>query len=227
MALNLDLRQPTIVIAGAFNPAIFERNWIAKHLLEIPTGSVVQAAEVIVGDSFGNVRSLIYVNGIAIAASMERLEFFVSKYDNDSAGVLENAAKRLVEVLPHTPIGALGVNFHFVDDEAPASVTDLFDTPEQLEGEYPILLRQLGSQLKLDGKRVLNLKRSLQGDSFVVDFNFHYPKTETEDFLPYLDGCVTRSVADASSILAKHYKYEAFGQVSHLDESSGTGGDEQ
>ena len=38
--VKLDLRRPSIVLTGAWNPAIFQAGWILRFLFQVPDGRV-------------------------------------------------------------------------------------------------------------------------------------------------------------------------------------------
>ena len=62
--MNLDLRKPTIVVTGAWNPAILELGWIARYLFDVPENAQVRAHTIVTGVGTKQLKEVTYINGI-------------------------------------------------------------------------------------------------------------------------------------------------------------------
>lgn len=168
--MNVDLRRPTIVIAGAFNAAIFTPEWIAAVLHEIPEGSDVEG--LLVADT-GRQSVRTYINGVGIALEGERLTFAWDSLDGPSNSVAEKLVRRVAETLPHTPSNGVGVNFHFETTDFDAEVVDklkMNDDPAQIG---IVMQSDLKSKIQLESC-ILNFGRTILNGNFMGEFNYHH-----------------------------------------------------
>ncbi len=111
--MKVDLRVPTIVISGAWNPAIFQPGWIARHLFEVPEGTKKLLAEVVTNNGERQIR---YLDNVGISVVYERIEFFINSLDDECISTCEKAAINVLKTLYHTPVGPFGLNFQFCDE---------------------------------------------------------------------------------------------------------------
>lgn len=226
MALTLDLRSPILVLVAQFNPAIFEFPWIAKHILEAGEGADVQALEVFM--QLGNVAMrLQFFEGVAINVQPGRTEFLVQNGDTASFKAAEVRLTKLLEVLPHTPIAAIGCNFRFNDPQPPQNIIDLFDTPEGLEGEFNINSRESAAQLQIPGG-VLNFSRRLSDAGCDFSFNYHRDEADAQKYADFVPGMVQAHLEHASHLLNTIFGYGGFDKIGFVTEvKSGESADEQ
>lgn len=168
----VDLRQPTVVMAGAFNAHIFTPPWIANVLYGIPEGENVDG--IMVADILQGTQRP-YIREVAVLAEEGRLSIFVDRFDDAVIALGESLPSKIAETLPHTPITALGVNFQFVYEDFDEGILALLkhnDTPEKIGA---VSKHNLVSEIKVDEKTTLNLKRGISDGQFVINFNFHTP----------------------------------------------------
>jgi hypothetical protein len=226
MALTLDLRSPLLVLVAQFNPAIFEFPWIAKHILEADEGAAVQALEVIM--QLGSVgMRLQFFEGVAINVQPGRTDFLVQNGDAASFKAVEDRLTKLLAVLPHTPVAAIGCNFRFNDPQPPQNIIDLFDTPEGLEGEFNIKSRQSTTQLEVEGG-VLNFSRTLSDAGCDFSFNYHRDETDAQKYADFVPGMVQAHLDHAAHLLNTTFGYGAFEKVGFVTEvEPGENADEQ
>jgi hypothetical protein len=113
--MKLDLRMPTVVLAGAWNPAIFQPGWIARHVFGVPAGAEIKvtAVQMLIGQQQ---KLVTYIRDVGFAVSSNRLEIFAVEGSESAFKAAEETTARIVELLPHTPISAYGINFHFIEE---------------------------------------------------------------------------------------------------------------
>jgi hypothetical protein len=75
--MRLDLRQPTLVIAGAWNPAIFSVEWIATHILGKKENEVLKLVQVV--DATGNFIN--YYNETGLYTNLDRISLYCNDLD--------------------------------------------------------------------------------------------------------------------------------------------------
>ncbi len=93
------------VVTGTWNVAIFTPQWIAIHLFDVPKGGEVQFTEVMVASP--GPRQILYFKDTGISVSQGRIEIFMNALDRDNEVAAETTAKRIIERLPHTPLGGI------------------------------------------------------------------------------------------------------------------------
>lgn len=168
--MNLDLREPTVVIAGAFNPAIFDVGWIASELFEYADGAPVNAT--LVADMARQTQRA-YVDKIGIMAEAFRLSIFVDDLEPETIALAEKAVLRTASGLPHTPVAGLGINFKIAVPQPDAAIVDLLkllDKPEQMG---PVVQNEISSRIQIEDAVRLNFSRTILEDSLILGFNYH------------------------------------------------------
>jgi hypothetical protein len=203
--MNLDLREPTIVIAGAFNPAIFAVGWIASELFNYADGEAVNAT--VVADMIQQTQRA-YVKNVALMAEPFRLSVYIDDIEVETIALAEAAVKRAAGALPHTPVAGIGVNFKVSIAEPDADIVDLLapkDKPEQIA---PTIQNEVTSRLQLDDGTRLNLMRTILDDTFVLGFNYH---TDLERFSALSDsfeGKIMQWMNHAKEVVRRLYKVD-------------------
>lgn len=205
-ALTLDARFPVIVIAGDFNAAIFQTSWVAANLHGLGEGQDVEAVE-LVAEAPSGVFQVTFIERVALLVSANRIEAFVLDHEAATLKTLEKVLGNLLTVLPHTPVRAIGCNFHWTDNDPSADVLAYFDTPEGLEAEYRLLSNQLSVQIELEDA-VLNFARVLAGGSVRINFNYHRAFERLDECQAALQDLVTIKRAHSLDLLRKLYKYD-------------------
>jgi len=168
--MNIDLRDPTVVIAGAFNPAIFGVGWIASELFGFDDGASVNAT--MVADIMQQTQRA-YIEKVGVMAEPFRLSIFIDDLEADTIAKAENAVLKTAAALPHTPVAAIGINFKFAVPQPEAAIVDLIkagDKPEQLG---PVRQTEMTSQISVYENIKLNLSRTIADDMLVLKFNYH------------------------------------------------------
>lgn len=207
-----DLRNPTIVIAGAFNPFIFSPQWIANVLYEIPEGQEVNG--MMITDVVAQTTRP-YLNDIAILADIERLSLFIDIWDDEHLNLAESLVKRVCAALPHTPVQGMGINFRFSQADFDANIADLIeqnDVPSQLGA---VTERTNMSTIEMGNGTRLNLRRTLNENEFDVRFNYHADFTNLSEIDAFVDGKLGESYNLAVSAMKLLYKCD-FSEIVRL-----------
>ncbi len=207
MTLTLDTRAPTIVLVAMFNPAIFQPTWIARHLFDKGEGEDMAIMEMI-GQNGTDIIQMSFFEGVAFNVESERTQMFTIDGNVETLGNLEKILLKMLNVLPHTPLSAIGCNFTFVDDAPLPAITSLFETREALEGEGKLNLRQSGVQLQLDGSEVVNFNRIMTEQNVRYTFNYHRPETDITKYQEFIPGWISKSLEHSENILKSYYGYD-------------------
>jgi len=168
-----DLRTPTLVVSGAWNPAIFQPGWIASNLLGVPKGEKIQVAECARPDEDGQLKIISFFGDMGVSSSRQRLEVFLNSDADGIAAKGEDLVVKVLEVLPHTPIQALGINFLFVEEDPSGELIDKLKTMEGLEARYQIKQQNYASTLFIDENTDFNFFRTINEGDVRFSLNFH------------------------------------------------------
>ena len=201
--MKLNLRRPTLVITGLWNPAIFQPAWVAVTLLNVPSGAEINFVEVI--EAPGKVTH--YFGDIGICVPPGRLELFVNVRADEKWTELENLALKILATLPHTPIQGFGINFRFEDDNPDPAVVDKLWTHEGLETRFEIVASSMRNRLKFEDCELL-LVREISDGSFSVDFNFHHAEMSLDKLTEILPGAIVNRLNRATVLMLDVYNIE-------------------
>lgn len=187
----------TIVITGRWNVAIFNPAWLGKN--------VFQSDEIMleVGIEPGLPRRLTGDNVVVIPTN-SRLMLAPSDLEEGTLLRMEQVAYKILSLLQHTPVNALGINYGY----------KISPLTQELRDKLPVLLStELGREgLVMRSReykwtvqyenRTLNINCKSDGDEANILFNFHLDVTDTEvaaeningKIIPYRDK--TRSILE-------------------------------
>jgi hypothetical protein len=162
-----------IIISGAWNLAILTPNGISKRLFDLPAGTPIEVQVAI--DEPGNYR--VQHEGVAVAPSLRQLELSVVSNDLASLEKASLIAKKVLQVLPETPVAAAGVNFRYTLNPIPDSLIDLTKTPiDDIYSDEGFTITESLTQRSLElhpGVVNIQIKQNNDGSGSVL-MNFHY-----------------------------------------------------
>ncbi len=208
--MRRDLQIPTLVVTGAWNPAIFQVGWILDHLFEVERGTKVQIAQVVRNTNDGP-QTIYYYEQLGIHVSDRRLEIFVNSEGAELAARAEGMAARVFEVLPHTPVSAFGTNFVFIEPQPSDAVIDKLKTHERLEQEsFKLKAQRVLSTFGIDVNTDLNFSRVIDGDSVRFDFNYSTGCGTAANGPEVVRGAIYRYLEQSLNVLRKYYELETY-----------------
>jgi hypothetical protein len=166
----------TIVLAGAFNPAILTPQWIAINALNYPNEQLVQVELLApIGGGVGTHR--LTFDHMSYTAGYKGTTFYLM---NQSAEVRESvcvAIGTIMSLLPHTPMSGVGFNFSFRVEHPPAELLNLLQVHEGLNGalgdDTTVVNRSWANTLSYQ-ESLLNFSCQLAGAEVIVDCNYHH-----------------------------------------------------
>jgi hypothetical protein len=165
----------TLVLAGAFNPAILVPQWIALNALDIPAGQDLPVQMMApVGPGFGQAAKYMFA-GLSYSPGFQNLTFYLEG-DNNGQRVCDVAA-RILGLLPHTPISGVGFNFGYMEENPGVQLLELLQSGSSLASALgegtEVVSRSWGNVSSWEGALV-STRAEIRGGSVTVDFNFHY-----------------------------------------------------
>ena len=119
--------------------------------------------------------------------------------------------RTLLEILDHTPVSALGINFGFEESTENFEKLDIFsfgDTTDWIDRSYTQETAEIKRRFKLgnDEKGILNFSLILNQRKVALDFNFHYDCADTEKAKEIiLEGIIAKNRDIALNILEDVY----------------------
>jgi hypothetical protein len=179
------LQETSLLIAGAWNPAILTPAWLLQHAMQQPDiqAHMVQAVfPTTLNGAFDFPRFAL--PGFTYTARNDAMVLLPEALTQVALDTVENVAARILDKLSHTPIGGVGHNFEFrhepVEDEwlVPFhnSQIDLVDAADGWDVSRTTLATSF-----INGNVAVNIQRYTEGETFVVKFNFHHPVTSAAD----------------------------------------------
>jgi len=171
--MKLDLRIATIVMTGAWNCDIFTPPWIAKYLFNYQEDQEVKGSHIIFQPDNGPPRTINYIDDIGVSAASGRLELFLKSTEQKDFNLLESVAKNAISVLKHTPMGAFGINFRFVEETPSTDLVDKLKARDNLDEHFEIKSETFTSTIAYAENVDLNLTRIISDEGVKLGFNYH------------------------------------------------------
>jgi len=191
-----ELGARTIVIPGAWNPKIFTPEWITKNLtgqrdVQISIGFGLPAFDLRL--SFDEVNLILHQERLVISPIGPSDESFVRA---------QAISVKILTVLNHTPIIAIGVNFKFTGgcDVPDAELFELRDTAKISAMDYELKASAIKRTLKVPGKEIdLNITvEMIDGNKLAYDFNYHIAVSSPEAAITALNDLSVASLKDST-----------------------------
>jgi hypothetical protein len=179
------LQETSIVIAGAWNPAILTPAWILQHAVQQPD---IQAhmVEAIFPTMLNGALDFprFTLPGFTYTTRPDALIVLPGALAQASFETAEDIASRVLGQLSHTPIGGVGHNFEFRHLQAEYEWLNLMNESQlslvDAVGGWDVSRTTLATSFS-NGNVVMNIQRYTEGTSFVVKFNFHHPVTSAAE----------------------------------------------
>lgn len=168
----------SLVIMGAWNPRIFSPPWAKQWLA--PEADI--GVSIAVGNPSLPLR--LEFRGLQLTVMSSRLVLQTAQLDDGSLQSAQECAIRILDLLPHTPLRAVGINVQFLDNEPSPDLLRLFDLRDGeslAETEGTVQTTSIRRSVLLRGELLLNLTLELRLNGQVAfDFNFHQDATTTD-----------------------------------------------
>jgi len=192
----------SVVILGAWNPAILQPVWLVSHVFGGNPAQTPIETEI---SMVANQPPRFTIHGIRFVPGYDKLQVAPGGLDAQSLAACEEKIRAVLLALPHTPISAVGINFLFTDDEPSDGLLALFTEQEALAEVTNLQFetRSTGFMraMAMNGY-VLNLTRSLASNNQVsYKFNYHYPVTDAAAAANLFNGGMAANFATAQVIV--------------------------
>lgn len=169
--MELLIQKCSIVAAGRWNPNIFTPNWVAKNLFNKQDEETIDI-EVLLSPLV----SLKFVSDdVKLIPELQRLVVGINKNEDTILNDAETVMIKSLNLLEHTSISAIGINFGFKEYEASDLILDLFDLKDMFnlsEYEQTTIKSSISHSIDFD-PWILNLSIELHDGKVNANLNFH------------------------------------------------------
>jgi hypothetical protein len=211
--MKVDLTKPVIVLLGSWNPGIFNPGWCAHHLFGHATGTDVLVTSVVSVDQQPQ-RALNFIDKVGWSINGKRLEIYVQDIEEATLARAENISIKTYEKLPHTPLGAFGINVSYVESEIPERIFEMLRTTDGLDARFRVLEQAITTTTQYDENTTLKLKRELRGvDQLMISFNFNQLSITPAESDAKIKGKLGMYLKTSNELLNELYGLEVEGIV--------------
>jgi|GEM_PF-5341473 len=186
MPQNIIENVSTLVIVGDWNKAIFNNEqWVAENIFK---GGV------------SNIEHFLPMNIVRftgkdylLTVSERRLAMGLIKDDNSSIRNMHEALRTILQLLPHTPVNAFGINFIYEESNIDnVNNCQLFPPVITLPDEEPLNnIKESKVKWKLiegvDEQEDLNIEAAKSEKGIRLSFNYNFPIESCQQILELLD----------------------------------------
>jgi len=214
--MELISAETSLVIAGAWNPAILTPQWVLKHGLgkDGPDQRVqvfIPAAPNMIFEA-----PRYALDELAFSVQPNAVVLSPSAITMEKLHILEDAAARTLAELRHTPVSGVGHNFEFRDQDPSAKHLEVFtksrqDLADRMPGGWDAAAVSIAASFKNAAETVfMNMTRKFDAGCISVKFNFHHPVSSIDQVLAVLKGergypRMTENLQMANSLIATLY----------------------
>jgi hypothetical protein len=180
------LQETSLVIAGAWNPAILTPPWVMHHAMgrADAQNTMVQAVfPAGLNGAFDFPRFT--MPGFTYTARNDSVIFLPEALTEPSLVLVESVASQILEQLGHTPIAGVGHNFEFRHEEAQDDWLEPFNNSQtslvDATGGWNVSRTTLATSFEGPRNVAVNIQRYTAGAALIIKFNFHHPVTSAPD----------------------------------------------
>jgi hypothetical protein len=203
-------------MVGAWNPAILQPSWLARHVFRRPEGEQVPVTMAFA--TIPGAPPKWTIEGITFVPSLDNLLIEPASLEEAALSSAEDKAVTILEMLPHTPIAAFGENFQFMDNQPTPDLLRVFelndDAGERIEAENELSSTSITTSLQLSDC-LLNLSRQFSDGRLTLKFNFHYETTTAADAAQKLRGSFSRNYGLVTRFLDSYHVVLDAQEVAH------------
>lgn len=188
-----ELTSINIVCLGNWNRKIFTPSWVASNLFELEDNRI---------DAFFNPHELdvgFRLKDVIFLPRETTIEIKIEKIHEESKDMSGKLLNRLLVLLPHTPIKAIGVNLRYIfgkDEHFP--LVHVLNEKGFDFNDYS--LSQIKFSRNLEESR-LNIITDIRDEEYVVNFNFHHDSSHFPEGFEFSDNVIFEKIETAQNIV--------------------------
>lgn len=182
----------TLLIIGSWNSSIFTPEWVTRYLLD---GEELKVEFPVLSSStslrFSTSKLVFFIEGNKLI-----IKEATSETEEEHLRLIEEIGRKIIQMLPHTPISAFGINFAF-ELELNEQVKQLFAPNDEhlfSQLEYPIINHELKRTFSIENYQ-LNLTIKLT-DKALIYFNYHYNSKDASEFSDLFNESIIKNLKE-------------------------------
>jgi|GEM_PF-2328388 len=201
-----------LIAVGAWNPAIFSPQWTKSHLSADAAQEVVMAIPMALpGGVVAPPR--LTIGSVNLYPLSDTLMLDCVQFDDDSLRMAGQTFGVVCDLLPHTPMTAIGINFRYAgkiaDEPALADLFQFSDSPKIDADKYKSTSVAIRRSFRLEDGGALNLTVESGGADVRMEFNFHFNvASAAEAKMRAAPDVVFAKKAEALAFLSDAYEIE-------------------
>lgn len=181
--------QVSIIVIGNWNPRIFTPTWIKENLFCLTDETEIEGLV-----NFEDMDFAFKHEGIVIVPKFSSVEINFEGYDEKKASLASSIISRILELLPQTPIKAMGVNIRYKLSKT--ENIKLVKAINELRLNFEeFRVNQLRQTLQKENYQ-LNIVSEIFADIIVSNFNFHYQR-----LIPLDTGFINNHFTETQNLL--------------------------
>lgn len=171
-------KQVSSVIIGNWNPKIFTPAWVKSNLFGISPNAKIQGLL-----NYNEMEFGFQYNGVIFLPKPNLIEINFDDYDEQKAILTASTIIRILELLPQTPLKAMGINYRF-DLDLSSSIPFILALKKVKCSFEDFQLTQI-KQTSNRSNYQINIISDFVGEKVNTNFNFHYSniKSYTTSFI--------------------------------------------
>lgn len=215
--MNFNTGATSLVIAGSWNPAILNPQWILKHGLEKESDAAQVKAFIPASATGAFEFPKFVIDGFSYSVRPDALIIMFDETESEKLRFGESVAAKLLSALSHTPITGVGHNFEFRDERPLPEYLNTFtaacqDVLDQMPEGWSAAATNLSVSVRnRDATVFANISRIYDAGAITVKFNFHHPVTSATQAVAVLAGNSGYDRMDANLAFAQHIIAKTYG----------------
>ncbi len=201
--VRLDLPRSPLVIAGAWNRAVFNPEWVGENLLRPSSGSLEARIALLPRLAIEYATEL-----VALGIEDGRLFIVPRIATSECFDEVERLAVDILRLLPQTPLAGVGFNVGYDVEDPPRDLLELFelsDAPALLQRGLRPVATTVSRAFQTD-RGLLKVAIHLQPNQPVrFDVNRHHDVRNAAMAATVVPGGVSAAVAEASKLAQELY----------------------
>lgn len=184
LPLRLDPSRCPLVIAGAWNQAIFSPAWLARHV----TDGRVPALQIGFGPQ--GLFSQFLCEDVVLGVVPAQVQIVPTQVTDGALETMERIAVKILTMLPQTPVSAAGINFGFDLDKS-EELDHLFEFSDTLalaRLAIPVGSSAIVRRIPQADGLVLNMQITKEPSGIKIDMNHHRTASSATDAVDRLAG---------------------------------------
>lgn len=215
--MKINHGETSLVIAGAWNPAILSPQWVLQHGLgKALDGTNRIQAYMPAGQGVIFEFPRYVLDDLTFSARADALVIIPTTTKKEEMTIAEDAAAKMLQELRHTPVGGIGHNFEFREPNPQPEQLQVFtdsrqDIADEMPNGWDATSAVVVSSFAYGANAiVLNISRQFEAGTMMVKVNFHHPVAGVDQALQILRGengysRMTQNFDTAKNIVTKLY----------------------